>query len=444
MKHLKELRQSVADLKKQGREKTDEYNTLAAKAEKAELGEEEQAKLAALESEIEKLEERTEAAQAELDKAEAANRRKKLFAEPEAPRPSGRNPARSYGTNEPSPERCFGFRSLGEFAGAVQKASAGRTVDDRLQQFAAPSNFHQEAGGDAGEGYLVPPQFREEIYDLVFSEPDIFTMVDTEPTRSNHVKMIRDETTPWGSTGITANWRAEGTQMSADKLAQKEVGVDLHELYVFALATEELLEDAPRLGDRLTRKAADAIRWKASDAVVYGNGVGKPEGYFESAALVTQAKESGQSADTITAANVLKMYARQLNPARSVWLANVDILPQLGTMTIGDQPVWTPPSSGITGAPGGFILGRPLIFTEHAKTLGDKGDLHFVDLMGYYSPQKAGGIRFADSLHLYFDYNMRAFRWTFRMGGRPYLSSPVSPANGSNTKSHFVVLAERA
>ena len=39
---------------------------------------------------------------------------------------------------------------------------------------------------------------------------------------------------------------------------------------------------------------------------------------------------------------------------------------------------------------------------------------------------------------------LRAFRWIFRVGGQPVLSAPVSPAKGSATKSHFVVLDDRA
>ena len=62
---------------------------------------------------------------------------------------------------------------------------------------------------------------------------------------------------------------------------------------------------------------------------------------------------------------------------------------------------------------------------------------------GYYSSVKSGGIKFAASMHLYFDYDIEAFRWTFRMGGQPYLSAPVSQAKGSQTLSHFITLAER-
>ena len=169
-------------------------------------------------------------------------------------------------------------------------------------------------------------------------------------------------------------------------------------------------------------------------------------GYFNAACLVSVAKESGQAADTIETLNIAKMFSRlwTVGGGRPLWLANRAIVPQLMTMTIGNQPVWTGFNAGLQDAPGGRMLGYPILWSEHAKTLGDKGDIQLIDLDGYYGIQKSGGIRFASSIHLFFDYGVQAFRWTFRMGGQPFLSAAISPANGSNTKSHFVTLDARA
>src|SRR5207248_8188555 len=116
---------------------------------------------------------------------------------------------------------------------------------------------------------------------------------------------------------------------------------------------QELQQDAPRLNERLTRKAAAAISWAASEAVMFGDGVGKPLGWMNSGALVTQAAEGGQTAGTIVAANVAKMLARLwFTPGgRQVFFLNPDAIPQLMTMTLGQQPIWTPPSTGFQNAP---------------------------------------------------------------------------------------------
>lgn len=336
-----------------------------------------------------------------------------------------------------------GFANAADFARAVKSASRPNgNVDERLLIGAAPTNYHQGVGSD--EGYMVPPAVSESVWELVFDEPDLLGEIDMEPTEKNSVQKSKDESTPWGSTGVAAYWRSEGSQMNASKLDTDSETMRLHELYAFVLATEELLEDAPRLNDRLTRKSALAIRWKTNAAIFAGTGAGQPLGWMNSSALVTQAKESSQTADTIVAGNVAKMWSRCIDPHLAVWFINQDAFPQLITMTLGDKPIWTPPATGFQNAPGGLLFGRPVRFSEHCETLGDKGDIQLVNPKGYYGVTKKNGPAYAESMHLFFDYNIKAFRWTFRMNGQPHLSAAVTPNKGSTSRSHFVTLAARA
>jgi HK97 family phage major capsid protein len=337
-----------------------------------------------------------------------------------------------------------GFRNLAEFAHAVRYANPAAGAEFRVdERLAAPTNVHMEQADNAGS-YLVPAEFRQAITDLVYGEDDpVMNLFDPSPTSSNRVQGLGDESTPWGTSGIQARWRVEAEQMTPSRLGLTPRETKLNELYAFVLATEELLEDAPRVADLLTRKAAGAIRWKASDAFLYGDGIEKPLGAVVSDSAITVAKESGQTADTIVAANIGKMFSRMINPQRAVWLSNGDIMPTVMAMQAGTSGplLW---QQNFREAPGGTLLGRPIVFTEHAKTVGDKGDIIFINPDGYEAFRKQNGINFAESIHLYFDYNIRAFRWIFRIGGQPVLTAPVSPANGSTTKSHTVVLADRA
>src|SRR6185437_5555699 len=107
--------------------------------------------------------------------------------------------------------------------------------------------------------------------------------------------------------------------------------------------------------------------------------------------------------------------------------------PQLAALTLGNIPFFLPNNQrGIASPYEGSIRGRPMMFTEHCKSLTNLGDIAFADLSGYLlATKQGGGIDFAASIHLFFDYGIQAFRWTFRLGGQPYLSSAVSPANGA-------------
>jgi HK97 family phage major capsid protein len=344
---------------------------------------------------------------------------------------------------EDDPKR--GFRNLAEFALSVRSSILnGGTTDQRLRVMGAPTDPLKAYGDDGG--YLVPPGMADEVWTGVWSaENEVTAFLNQIPTQSTTVTLPKVEATPWGSTGVRAYWQAESGQMTATKPNVSGKHIQVQNLYAFVEASDQLLEDAPRLNALLTTESAKAISWKLGDAAVNGDGVGKPVGWFGSGAQVSVAKEGSQTADTINATNVAKMYARMLPSGlgSSFWVVNPDAMPQLLTMTLGNQAIYVPPS-GFQGAPGGFLLGRPVVYSEHAQTVGDQGDIQFCSAAGYYLAVRQSAPMFAQSMHLFFDYGTQAFRWTFRAGGAPVLSAPISPANGSNTKSHFVVLDARA
>lgn len=312
----------------------------------------------------------------------------------------------SYGQTQVGADRAAldprgGFAGMADFARAVMQGSAGASdfrVDQRLTQISAAGEMRETGSRD---GYAVPPDFRDRIWQLVHQTDSLISMTDEEPTSSTTINDMTDDVTPWGGNGVTVRWRSEATQMTASApTPPKPRALTLEPLYAFVKATDELLQDAPRLQSRLEAKSAEAISWKLDEAVINGTGVGQMLGYMKSGALVTVAKETSQTADTFTADNAANMLVRMLpgSVGNAVWLMNQDVLPQLMKMVIGSQLVWTPPSEGFKGAPGGFLLGRPIRWNEHCATLGDLGDVQLVDLKGYYSAYRTGDRQFASSL----------------------------------------------
>lgn len=351
---------------------------------------------------------------------------------------------------EDDPKR--GFRSLAEFAVLTRSAAGGHATAEqvnRLYRAGAPTNVMQEGGGVSGEGFLVPPEFRQDIFEIVFEDEGILGSLNPEPTDASSVEFNGDETTPWGSTGVQAKWRSEITQMTATPAITSPRISKLHELFAFVTADNELLNDAPRLNDRLTRKAGMAIRWRAEEALVNGDGVGKPLGLVASQnkSLIVVAKDAGQATLTLSITNIGNMYSRLLDDQGAFWLIHKSVVPALISLnTTNGFPVFIPNNMGITGKIASSLMGFPIKWSTHANTFSSQADVILVGPNGYYAQVKSGGdmgLKFDISLHLFFDYNLAAFRWIFRLGGQPFLSAAVSPAKGSSTLSHCIALGAR-
>lgn len=340
----------------------------------------------------------------------------------------------------------FGFRHQGEFFSAVARASLSRNQDVDARLLAASASTISTEGAGPDGGFAVPPDYRSAIMERVTGADSLLARCDVLDSSSNSMTLPSDMTSPWDSTGgIQAYWEGEAAAVTQSKVALQNLTMRLHKLAALVPVTEELLEDAPSLGSYVQRKAPEKIDFKVSNAIVWGNGVGMPLGFMNAPCLSTVAIESGpQTADTIVAANISKMWARMPASSRatSVWLIHPDAEPQLDVLTVGQYPVYLPPG-GYADSPYGRLRGRPVIPHQVCKTVGDLGDFMLVDLKQYLAIKKAGGVKATTSIHLWFDQDLTAFKFTFRMAGQPWWSGAQSALNGSFTQSPFVALAAR-
>jgi HK97 family phage major capsid protein len=352
-----------------------------------------------------------------------------------------------------------GFRSMGEFLmsvrGAAVSARTGNAMDRRLvalyhgePQAAAPGNTYAGEGAGSDGGFLVPPSFSTNIFQLSLEEQALLPMTDGMPIEGNAMSLPKDETTPWGSNGVRAFWQSEATAGSPTKPVFGRSDFRLKKLLALVPISDELLADATALGAYFEPAAARSIRWKTDEALCFGSGAGVPLGAFVGPAAIVVAKDSGQATLTLSTTNLANMIARL--PAgsygNSVWMLNNDVLPALFTLTLGNYPIYLPagaPVGGLQGSPYGTLLGRPIVVTQHAKSFSSQGDVMLADWRQYQTITKAGGIQTATSMHLYFDADAMAFRSIFRVDGAPKQAAPITPANGSNTLSPFIQLAAR-
>lgn len=344
----------------------------------------------------------------------------------------------------------WGFRSQGEYLSAVLKASARSAAPDPRLIANAPTTYGSEGVGADG-GFAVPPDFRSTIVQKVMGEDSLLSRTDMMTTSSNSITVPTDETTPWQSTGgILAYWESEAGQKTQSKPQLTEKQVKANKLISLVPMTDELLEDAPAMASYVNGRAPVKMDFAINNAILNGSGVGQPLGFLNAAAAgtVEVAPESGQVADTVRFENIVNLYTRMASQSRSraVWVVNADIEAQLMQMQFPGTgtavPVYLPPG-GLSASPYGTLMGRPVIVTEAAPALGDRGDITFADMSQYMTVLKAGGVRSDVSIHLFFDYDVTAFRFVMRIGGQPWWNSAITRLASQPTRGFFVTLGAR-
>lgn len=292
---------------------------------------------------------------------------------------------------------------------------------------ALATSFGSTLDGQSG-GYAVPVDVAEAI--LMPDTGALLPLCRELPiTRGNSIELPLDTATPYGSGGVIAEWEGEGGDLPERKPRFNMDRFLLKKLVALVPVTDELLEDSAALAAWLPLALQTAVTLKANDAIVNGPGAARPLGIRNSGALITVAKESGQTAGTIVAQNIGRMLDRSLSPMDSVWIANPSAYSKIILLSLWDGATRT-------------LAGLPVVCSDACAVPGTPGDLILADMRYYVAATKTPQLN--GSMHLWFDQDVTAFKLVFRMDGMPALSAPVTPPNASATKSHFVTTAVRA
>ena len=279
-------------------------------------------------------------------------------------------------------------------------------------------------------------------------------------SNSNSVEMPyledKDRTDGKRFGGARAYWMNEGDQYDPSKIKFGTRTLKLAKLGALGYATEEILRDSTYLESIMTDAFVNAMVWEVDEAILFGagthgDGKAQPTGMLsaENTALVTVAKEASQAAKTVTAANIISMWGSMAPEARNnaIWMVNPDIETQLIQMAMqagdSDSKLVYMPANGLSASPYGTLFGRPVVPNEHMAAGGSVGDIAFIN-PGDYIWIDRDGIKQASSVHVRFEYDEMAFKFTYRCNGLPSWYAKSTPAKGGTARSPYVTLAARA
>ena len=366
------------------------------------------------------------------------------------------------GQSEVEKDKKAGFKSFSHFALDVAKAAQNgfRKVSKELESWeslctkAAGTPSQNVGDGEAG-GYLVPEEFRQQLLVASREQNELMARCTQIPMQSNVVKIPyingfdKSGNLVYGNVGFT--WTEEEEAFTPKSVKFGYINLTLHKVTGLAYASDEILRFSPMSMENILREGfVDGFNYEMNRVILKGTGAGQPQGILNAPALVSITAETGQPATTILWENIVKMYARCLNPSKAVWIANPNILPQLASMSLtigtGGVPVFMP-ANGAAGIPFATLFGLPIVFSHHAKSLGTVGDIVLADMKQYLLGMLAGdeGMRFDTSMHLKFDVDQMAFRFAFYVAGQSWMPQALVPPEATtDTISPFVAITTRS
>jgi len=342
------------------------------------------------------------------------------------------------------------FHGGGDFLMAVRRATVpGGAMDPRLLPLAGPAGASE--GVQADGGFLVYPEFSQQLIFRTYQAGEVLKRVRRIPMSGPAGSLVipavnetsRANGQRWG--GVQVFWANEADATTGSNPKFRRIEVKPEKLLAVFFATDELLSDAAALETYALMAFQDEMTFVLEDNILNGGGAGTLLGILNGPAVVQVSKESGQSAGTVVAANVIKMRSRMWAPLRknAVWFINQDVEPQLLQMFIPNTtiPIYTPPG-GLSGAPYATLFGNPVIPIEYSATVGTVGDIVYAAMEEYLVVEK-GGVQMAQSIHVKFLTAEQAFRFEHRVGGQPLWNSTLTPKNGTNTLAPWVTLQAR-
>lgn len=348
------------------------------------------------------------------------------------------------------------FKSMGEQLRAVARFHNYGERDERLDWVNNKAEREYAVSGmgenmPSNGGFMIQRDFAVDLMGAGYDNSKLAPKCKKIPlsTNANGLELVYiDETSrATGSRfgGVQIYWGNEADAATAKKPKLGSLKIDLGKLIACAYASDEVLEDASALGAVIKMGFEQEFAFVLDDTILRGDGVGKPLGILNAGCLVTQAKESSQTADTVNTQNILKMYSQSSNMAAAEWYINQEVTVQLPQLTLlggtSSAPLFMPPN-GMAGAPLGTLYGRPINVLEQCSAIGDVGDIIFADFSQYGLIDK-GGLQAASSMHVRFLNSEQTFRFTYRVGGQPLRKVAKTAYKGAITPSPFVVLEAR-
>jgi HK97 family phage major capsid protein len=214
-------------------------------------------------------------------------------------------------------------------------------------------------GNNTQGGYFLKPTWYSEVWDKIREYPKLLERTDRYDITGNtlNINAINETSLADGSrhAGVLGYWVAEAASLTSTYPALTTIQAVLNTNVVFVYATNQLLFDAniESFDKKISELAMLELLWQEDYACISGSGSSQPLGILNQPALVTVAKNSGDTNAMFSFADLAAMFKALYPPSRpnAVWLMNPEayaVLIQMAFQPAGSVSAGTYPAQGLT------------------------------------------------------------------------------------------------
>jgi HK97 family phage major capsid protein len=301
-----------------------------------------------------------------------------------------------------------------------------------------------ESSGQLG-GYTVPRQMSLVLLKTLAEKSILYQRCLRVEMTSREIELPTVDTSNTGTAGTSPFFGGMAFQwgvVQGAALPETEPKFALDRLVSWSLEgylklSNQFLADAgPEAETLLVEIMARAAAWQAEYAFLRGTGADglMPLGMLNANACINVTRTI---AAQVAAEDIANMAAALMPECwrNAIWVCNPTCLEDIVSVS-GFQL-----NQGIITSDGsiGILANRPLYPTEKLPTIGNLGDLMLVDPSMYVLGIRQEVVVDADP-HSAFQNNQTFFRVWLRIGGQPWLNSPVTLADGTTSASSIIAL----
>ena len=300
-----------------------------------------------------------------------------------------------------------------------------------------------------GGGFWMRPQFSNELLQIPANEQFMSSMIrnlpETDPPNAEYTFNMFDQS---GAKGIYGGVAVYSSKELAD-LDETDyptlltVNFKPEKTGVFWTVSEESQANTPQMGSMMQPLINGAILAQRDGKIQTGTGAGEYKGFASSPAMISIARSVANQVNYVDLVNMIARMMRN-GGGKFVWLCqSVTMLPQLMTLTNGDGTImWA--QNARDGIPNPTLVGLPIFFNEISPPLGTQGDLRLINLDYYMRKPGMGATLKSDMGILGFKKGEETLKVSYYDDAKPWITSPLTLRDGTNTVSPFIELTDVA